>query len=149
LSQGISDPVALEYIAEHVNTVTGAASKFTGSDKADANVNKFIDGMSIPFIAPRLYASVFKAMWEMSPPVLAYRAYKGFTAQNEDLSDVYLRQVKNNVKILATQGAFLAGMYMLTENYGEEDDEKKYFDFFGNTFLKAKLGDNVVSLNPF
>lgn len=146
LTQGITDPVALETIAEHINTSTGAAKRFGFTDSQDKAINSMLQSAAIPFIAPRLYASVFKSMYEM---VLVPDLVKMATSKNPENRQAYRRKLTNNMKILTSQAMVMGSMYALTSIFGEEGDDEDMLNVFKSNFLKSKFGQTVVSLSPF
>ncbi len=145
LADGVTDTAQLEKIAEYVNTMTGTAQKF-GGDIATNTANTIIKGATPFFIAPRLYASVFKSFVELGYYGTVKSGIEGF-AGNKDRNQ--RRRFIKNMKILAGQSAVALGGYMLTKAFGEEGDDEKFFSLFDKQFGKASFGQTTISVSPF
>lgn len=148
MTRGVTSPQALEELAEHINTVTGAGRKFGFTEEQNRAFDTMLQGAATTFIAPRLYASVFKSMYGMS---FGY-ASDGVAlarAKDPDLKRALRRKMGNNMLLLAGQGLMVATMYALTKAFGEDGDEEDMFDIFSSQFMKAKFGQTVMALSPF
>lgn len=145
ISEGITDPKLLEELAEQVNTKTGSAKKFFKDDRRNRVVNSALDGTKDIFIAPRLYASVFKSMWNLAKtPQFLYKSKKN----DGELGKYYRAIYRQNMGIIRGQLALTALSFMLTATFGDEDDMKDFVNIYESTFLKAVNGQTVTMINP-
>src|SRR5690606_32064451 len=93
-----AEHTAREEWAEYVNTLSGGARRFSTHEKRDEEINTVLKGASAGFIAPRLYASVFKSMVQTSvlPHYVRRVAMRG-GKYSPQLSAVYEQMHKQNM----------------------------------------------------
>lgn len=159
-----AEHTAREEWAEYINTLSGGARRFSSDETWDKRANSVIEAASVGFIAPRLYASVFKSMVQTSvlPHYLRRIAIRG-DRYDPQLSAVYRRMHKQNMVNAfgmfayhaIAYSAFIAGR----TKFGSDDEDEtfnsafeevwqNYLNPYSSKFLKIDIGNRVLALTP-
>jgi hypothetical protein len=149
-------------LASDVNMHTGSANTFTGNETIDEGINQTLDGASWLFIAPRLYASVYRSTMAMTLG-LGVDAVRVLSNKDDvkanPMKGFYQYRFRENMRKLAgLAGWHIAMLCMFTGVlrglFGGDDDEKKelgqtVFNPYSSQFLKVKSGQRIFSISPF
>ena len=151
----------LTHLAEYVNTSTGSANVFTGSELVDKTINTALGVLSWPFIAPRLYASVFKSTAQMTllPDIRKQISLRKKTAKTDVSKAFYnYRFVENSRRLIGMVGLNLTmlGLFtgLISGLVGGDDDElekvmQTTLNPYSGDFLKVKNGQRVFGITPY
>lgn len=156
-------------ISEEINMHTGSATDFFGNNDTNESFNNLLNAGTAVFIAPRLYASVYRSTASMIGSVVGRdvlrnrKLRRGGLTTNADLIEYYHnRRVRNLKRAGALAGFHLAMLAMFTPLMSafnpfdwddkEDEREKMYqttFNPFSSNFLKMQKGQRVFSISPF
>lgn len=148
MSRGISDTKIQRDIANRVNTFTGASNQFSKDQKLNKGVNAFLDQSANVLIAPRLYVSVFKSLWDLSVGTPT-AALKAMLKKDPQMRKFYRKKLMSNLHILVSQGVGFSALSALVGALDGDDEDELNLDFSSAMFLKTQVGDNVVTLSPY
>lgn len=159
-----AEHTAREEWAEYVNTLSGGARRFSSDETWDKRANAVVEAASVGFIAPRLYASVFKSMAQTSvlPHYLRRIAIRG-DRYDPQLSAVYRQMHKQNMVNAFGMFAYHALAYSAfilgRTAFGSDDEDEtfngameevwqNYLNPYSSKFLKIDIGHRVLALTP-
>lgn len=159
-----AEHTAREEWAEYINTLSGGARRFSSDETWDKRANSVIEAASVGFIAPRLYASVFKSMAQTSvlPHYLRRIAIRG-DRYSPQLSAVYRQMHKQNMVNAFGMFAYHTIAYTAfiasRTKFGSDDEDEtfnsafeevwqNYLNPYSSKFLKIDIGNRVLALTP-
>jgi hypothetical protein len=148
MSKGISDTKIQRDIANRVNTFTGASNQFSKDQKLNKGINAFLDQSANLLVAPRLYVSVFKSLWDLSVGTPT-AALKAMLKKDPQMRKFYRKKLMSNLHILVSQGVAYTALNALVGALDGDDEDEINLDFSSAMFLKTQVGDNVVTLSPY
>lgn len=146
MSQGIVDIETKRKIAERVNTFSGASQQFSNNPKWNKVINKGVEIGAYPFIAPRLYLSVYKSMINLlATPITAAKI--PFT-EDKYVKEYRKRVVKDNIHLMAANVIIPMILGTIANALDPDDDDEIILNPIDSQFLKINIGGTSISLHP-